>query len=215
VDGGDRGGIRLGGTNDFEALGAPLPGPAGLVVENVFLHNTKITSSALNEKKAHKSRRGREHPRGRAISITEACSLMLGYPQVYTNLEFVDIPTVGLEDRAGVERVAPIYRMPLDGVEDGRQVNGPHDLYGGEGIACMVARQALREPWRQLTDSEINILHDQLFSPVSVDRTMIFGVRPPELRFVKSQALYFRWFQRKKRVTRFDDALFLHASCVQ
>jgi hypothetical protein len=57
-------------------------GPAGLVVENVFLHNTKITSSAMNEKKAHKIRRGREHRKGRAISITEACSLMLGYPQV-------------------------------------------------------------------------------------------------------------------------------------
>jgi hypothetical protein len=137
---------------------------------------------------------------------------MLGYPQVYTNLEFVDIPTVGLEDRAGVERVAPINRMSLDGVEDGRQVNGPHDLYDGEEIACMVVQQALREPWRQLTDSKVNILRNQLFSPVSVDRTTIFGVRPPELRFVKSQALYFRWFQSKKRVTRFDDALLLHAT---
>jgi hypothetical protein len=30
--------------------------PAGLVVENVFLHKTKITLSAINEKKAHKLR---------------------------------------------------------------------------------------------------------------------------------------------------------------
>jgi hypothetical protein len=32
--------------------------PVGLAMENVFLHNTKITSSALNKRKAHKSHRG-------------------------------------------------------------------------------------------------------------------------------------------------------------
>jgi hypothetical protein len=63
---------------------------------------------------------------------------MLGYPQVYTNLEFIDIPTVGLKDCVGVERVAPIKRMPLDGVEDGCQVNGRQDLSKGERIACML-----------------------------------------------------------------------------
>ena len=140
---------------------------------------------------------------------------MLGYPQVYTNLEFIDIPIIGLEDHAGVEWVSPINRIVLDGVDDGRQVNGPQDLYNGEGIACMSVRQSLREPWRRLTDSEINILRDQLFSPVSVDRTTIFGVQPPELHFIKSQALYFRWFYQGKCVTRFDDALLMHTKLVK
>jgi hypothetical protein len=42
-----------------------------------------------------------------------------------------------------------------------------------------------------------------------------FGVRPPELRFVKNQALYFRCFHCKKGVRKFDDALLLHATLVK
>ena len=184
---------------------------AGLVMDSVFLHNTKITSSAINEQKAHNSRRNRHHPKGRAISITEACSLILGYPQVYTDLEFIDIPTVSLEDRAGVERTAPVFFMDDRILE---HVSGPRDLLPGQVIASYAARQRLRglQRWRQLSDSEINILKDQAFSPVSVDRTTIFGVRPPELRFVQSQSLYFRWFHREKAVSKYVDACELHAS---
>jgi hypothetical protein len=56
-DGGDCGGISH-GMNEFEGMGVPLPRPAGLAMENLFTHNTKITSSALNEQKDHKLHRG-------------------------------------------------------------------------------------------------------------------------------------------------------------
>jgi hypothetical protein len=56
---------------------------------------------------------------------------------VYTSIEFIDIPTVGLKDCVGVEWVTPIERIVLNGVKNGWQMNGPQDLHGAEGIACM------------------------------------------------------------------------------
>jgi hypothetical protein len=44
------------------------------------------------------------------------------------------------------------------------------------------------------------ILKDLLFSPVSVDKITIFGVRPPELAFVGHVGNYFRWFELEAAV---------------
>ncbi len=48
--------------------------------------------------------------------------------------------------------------------------------------------------WRQFTQSEEMLLKDLLFLPISVDATTIFGVRPPELHFVRKQRNCFCWF---------------------
>ena len=77
-------------------------------MDSQYLHNTKITGSAINEKRLHEARRNKHYPTGRGLAATEAASQLLGYPQVYTNLEFVDITTVPMEDRVGVDRVKPI-----------------------------------------------------------------------------------------------------------
>ena len=80
------------------------PHDAGrLVTMTKFLHNTKISSSAINEKRAHEKSRDHKHPSGRAISEMEMIQVMLKHPQVHTDMEFDNIPTVPLELRAGVE----------------------------------------------------------------------------------------------------------------
>ena len=79
--------------------------PHSLRTEKMFLHNTKVASSAMNEKERFKKRRDNFHPTARSISQMEMLQLILGYPQVHTDIEYVNISTLPLEERAGIERV--------------------------------------------------------------------------------------------------------------
>ena len=54
------------------------------------------------EMKALSKKRGNKGPMGRAISLMEMTQVMLNYPQIYTDMSFLNIPTIPLELRAGV-----------------------------------------------------------------------------------------------------------------
>ena len=77
--------------------------PGVLISQATFLHNTKITSSAINEMKTLDNTRGKKHPKGRAISLMEMMQVMLNYHQIHTDMVFENVPTLPLENRAGVE----------------------------------------------------------------------------------------------------------------
>ncbi len=119
----------------------------------------------------------------------ETIAHVLGYDQVFTNIDFIHIPTVPLEEQPGTEKM-PTFKL--------RSNNGPSDLDTTDVIEGVKARQDNLHPnlWRQFTQSEEMLLKDILFSPISVDGTTIFGVRPPELCFIRKQRDYFRWFHR-------------------
>ena len=68
--------------------------------EEKFLHNTKITGSRINEKKAFKKSRAHGKPKGRRIAFTEMQQQILGYAEVMTNLRFINIQTTPLEQRS-------------------------------------------------------------------------------------------------------------------
>jgi len=63
----------------------------------------KSTTSAMNEMKALSKKRGNKGPMGREISLMEITQVMLNYPNIYTDMMFLYIPTIPLELRAGVE----------------------------------------------------------------------------------------------------------------
>ena len=75
-----------------------------LVTKGQFLHNTKITSSKKNEENVRRKRRDFNHPQGRAVSQNEMVDLLLQYPEIMTNLNFIHISTLPLEFRAGTEK---------------------------------------------------------------------------------------------------------------
>ena len=52
------------------------------------MKNTKITSNFINEKKADRDRRNKNNPRGRAISIMKMLCVILGFDQVFTDINF-------------------------------------------------------------------------------------------------------------------------------
>ena len=65
-----------------------------------FLHNTKITGSRLNEKKAFKKSRAHGKPNGQRTAFTEIQQQILGYAEVMKNLWFLCIQTTPLEQRS-------------------------------------------------------------------------------------------------------------------
>ena len=65
--------------------------------------NTKITSSKIYEQKKKFSNRACRKPQCRIIGLMEMMAYVLKYPMVYTNVEFVHVPTVPLEQRGAIE----------------------------------------------------------------------------------------------------------------
>lgn len=167
-------------------------------IDYTFLHNTKVTGSAIQESKRLEKRRDKNHPTGRAISMMEVISILLGYDQVYTNIKFVHIPTVQLAERPALDKTKPICTLEdQDVVPFGTALlaKQPKDLDSGKVIPAFTIRNEKLLPhlpiWRRLSTSESLICCDILLCPFTLDAITIFGIRPPELRFVRDPAKYF------------------------
>ena len=178
-----------------------------LKLETEFLHNTKVTGSAIQEAKRDEARRDEHHPTGRAISHMEMICVVLGYDQVCTNIQFVHVPTVPLEERPGLERRKPIKKLQEEGVVPPHvNPSGPQDLNAGDVIPTYKVRNHEKggelPAWRKFSNVEGLISRDQCPSPCSTDAVTVFGTRPPELRFVAQPKLHFRWFHRAHSPTK-------------
>ncbi len=162
-----------------------------------FLYNTKISGSAINEKIKKKNFKYRNKPQGRAISLMEVVATLLGYPQVNTNIKFIHIPTTPLAERAAVTKYSDYskqnYLSNCNDIDD----FDAKDIVPQYYIRNIKLKYDL-PLWRQYTDYETLLLKDQMFSNLSIDNVTYFGMRPPELRFVRSIKLYFKWFSFKK-----------------
>ena len=172
-------------------------GQPGLRAEKVHLHNTKITSSRINERKRLARGSDFTKPRGRAIAVTEMMQIILGKPQVVCNVEFVRVPTLPLGERAGLERQTPQDKFD-EIVERGLNVENK------DSFDFMVPMVRYRDTvlrlanYRCHTPSQEMMLRDQMLSKVTLDRVFIFGVRPPELLSFDKMEWYFRLFERSR-----------------
>jgi hypothetical protein len=93
---------------------------------------------------------------------------------------------------------------------------GPADLIPAKHIISVAVRDALPLlPWQKLTHSKKMLLLDNIYLPVTVDKTTVFGVRPPELHFVKEQHLYYKWFLRDSCTRGQHAALALQTEAIQ
>ena len=128
-----------------------------------------------------------------AISETEALMLLLGYDQICTNIKFVHVSTIPMEERLAYDCSKSVESFQ----RNQWRADQPSDLNSHDIIPIVVVRRELGPPdWRQLTSSQEIVVKDQLLSPLSIDPTTIFSVRAPELQFVMHQRKFFRWFSR-------------------
>ena len=152
-------------------------------VKSDDIKNVKIAGVKATEERKMRDERKRTHLNGRVLSLTESLWFSLQLPYVSTNMEFVHVPTVSKEFRTGV----------LIGKE------GYQDAQHGEFVseADRIRRQLHLPHYRQFTTNQLALLEDISKSSLTPDKISIFGVRPPELRYVDSPIRYFKWFCRE------------------
>ena len=167
---------------NYVIIGTDSSKNGALVSRAYFLHNTKVSTSKFNEDKLKEQNRSKNHVQGRAISQNEMVHMMLRYAEVYTDLNFISIPTIPLELRAGVDKGA-YFSMTEDGADAGI-------------LSDIVRVSIIDDEWRHHTDSELLIMEDLKLSTMSVDKITQFSIRPPELRYLFDQVgNYYRWFE--------------------
>ena len=160
-----------------------------LRAEHQFLHNTKISRSAMNEKSAHKKSRARNQPVGRFIAFTEMQQQLLGYNDVTTNINFEVIQSKPLEHRTSTKL----------SLHKGRLVT-PTDV-----TMALSDAHAMREAScaRKMTANQVLTLRG---TNAKYDKVSIFGLRPVELlQLFPCIGEYFRWFAIDKKVMTAED----------
>ena len=169
-----------------------------LTSQSTFLHNTKVTTSKINEEKALSQQRNKNHPKGRAISLMEMYQVMLNYPEVITNLVFVHICTLSYELRAGIEKskrstsINPGNTQPQDAVNVG-------------STSDLIRKEKSLHHERQIRPNELLVLTGALQCSISIDKITSFSTRPPELRSLFNEVgIYYRFFETNSSVLRFD-----------
>lgn len=135
----------------------------------------------------------------------EILSIMLNYPQVITDLSFYHVSSSPLEERAGFLKRTTISQYVDRNIVPNYYNNSlnPPDLHTSECLPSAFLRNtvysATMPKWRKISKSEEITLKDQLLSDVTNDATTIFSIRPPELRFVRFQEDYHKWFYRSNQ----------------
>ena len=138
-------------------------GSGKMVTKATYLHNTKVVSSKMGEDKDRKKYQGK--PSGRCIGPLEMLHLILQYPEVVRNLNFIKISTMPLELRAGTAVQSDTI------VEDGAYV---------ETSVQNFRRSLGLEGYRIHSENQLLILDDLKLSKMSIDKVTQFSLRPPE-----------------------------------
>lgn len=160
------------------------------VLGKTRLHNTKIVSSKINEDKAFEQQRHKNHPKGRHLAHLEIRQLLMGCPEVLTNLEFIQICTRPFEER-------PTNSINLDtkGGVIGDPNDGDHpvdDYTSGIPMQQIRRRNELHE-CQLMTSSQMATYRNHDGSASKYDMISLFSLRPPELICVfKNPVAYYR-----------------------
>ena len=134
-------------------------------------------------------------PSGRAILYLQMIQQILGYPEVFTDMKFIQIPTIPLKERVG-------FRTPSKEVDASflEEVNSCFQN-NDDGIDLSIPSEVLRrkilqlEPWRK-HPNELLIIDSYYKSYISLDCVTKFSIRPPELKIIIRQVgQYYRWFK--------------------
>ena len=135
-------------------------GQSRLVSKATFLHNTKVTSSKIAEDE--KRQKDNNKPQGHCITLMEMLHLMLRYPEVYTNIEFIKVTTMSLQFCAGIQ-------LNPRNTQDAAYVGSAIDDYRN-------CPELDFDDWRQHTPSQNLMLDDLKLNTVSVDKVTQFGL---------------------------------------
>ena len=179
--------------------------PAITRSEFQFLHNTKISRSAINEEKAFNKSRQRNHPVGRFIGLPEMMHQLLGYPDIHTNLDFVEISTYPFEYRS-TTRVKLTKYGSLQRPAERRHQNNRHSDNALVYTESCGVRDAMLPPPRRFTPSQRLLLQPVQRFVTNLDKISLFGLRPVELiQLVRRVGDYYAWFETSDKAMKKED----------
>jgi hypothetical protein len=154
--------------------------PKSIKMETKFLYNTKITSSVISADKWFEKMRNKNHPQGRTISRHEMVQVLLGEPQVFTNLVFEMHSTAPLSECPGTVKHPTVNARPTD--ED-LELSQYRRQCGNNSVTFIIHPDQIRRElrgslpqWRQLTTSQVILINDTFFSKVSLDKVTMYGM---------------------------------------
>jgi hypothetical protein len=175
----------------------------GLQIEAEELPNQKITANRIKRQKQetedHKERLEKSK-KGRAFNVTEFYMMLFGYAPIMTNIKFIKITSTPYNERSARER----RRKPITALQNHSSLQGQAltaiNCIPNHKVRSRSSKLAPFPCWRQFTPTQIQVLEDDLESPLTLNPVTRFGIRPPELRFVMQQKLYFQWFHATSTV---------------
>lgn len=187
--------------------------------EHQFLHNTKVATSAINEKKAFNKSRQRNHPVGRYIGLPQMLHHLLGDSDIHTNIVFEEVCTRPFEYRSTTTiklsregNVTAGTGQSNGGQEpDGTTPQGTNpettDTTSPVTDSCSVRDAAFKNnTQRQFTDNQKILFRSGSSSSSSYDKVTLFGLRPVELlQLFPRLKEYYEWFECSKKVMKSDE----------
>ena len=181
-------------TNNRCTIHADAHTGASMRVQNTFLHNTKITRSAINEAEAF--RRSREHnlPEGRRIAVVEMLQQLTGTPEVMTTWNFLRVSTRPFEYRSTTS-------MRLNAEGRLHRPRDPGDAQSTQSESETIRRSKDFPPERCMRENQGLLFRHTGVKPGAYDRVTQFGLRPVELlELFPRLGNYFRWFHLSDEV---------------
>ena len=170
--------------------------------ERQFVHNSKISSSAKNDKKAFEKSRQHNKPQGRYIGIPQMLHQLLGYSEVHSTMKFKVIETSPFEYRTTTKiKLDSKGRLVAEGGK-----KKASDLASIVTDSCSLCKSRLPVE-RHFTASQ-----QLLFKPTnketasSYDKITLFGLRPVELlKLFPRVRQYYEWFVFDKKALGRED----------
>ena len=158
------------------------------------LNNTKIRRvNNYHTKNLQNNKKTKHLACGRAITHMEALTVIFGSPLVYSTREFIHYPTCPREYRAAMT------------ISYKKTTCKPKDLQALHAVTGHTIRQNMKLICsRQFSSNQLIVIQDEVRAPLSTDQVTYFSIRPPELRFIRNQILYFKWFERKAVTPLYD-----------
>ena len=174
------------------------------VLGKKHLHNTKIVTSKYNEDKAFGKDRNKLHPRGRDMSHFEIRQILLGDPEVFTNMNFVQIPTLPFELR-------PTNNIKLDTQgnvinEGDNEEEHPSDTFTSGAPIQQIRTRSNLLVHQQMTPSQHLTYRNHQGKTSNYDMVSLFSLRPPELLGVFRNPIdYFRYCHIENKQMKVGD----------
>lgn len=164
-----------------------------LKVDGKLQLNTKITGNRIHYKRTEKkiSSRFPKEKQARGINISEAYMMQFGYDPILTNIEWIHVATQPYEERTARTRTPPCKKYAENHNIQSCSLQ-LHDMVPSH----LVRKRRTYPRWRMFTENQMRKTIDDLQSPYTTDSVTLFGMRPPELRFVMTQVHYAKWFKR-------------------